>query len=1002
MDLLWLNALPLLAAFLLALSWVQKQVPALIRTGFSVGVMAFIFVALLGYHPYVAEAASQKSAIVQSLTWVPQLGLSLSIYLDGLALIFGLVISGVGTAVFLYAGFYFDDPEEGARFVAWLMAFAGAMLGVVLAGNLITLFILWEGTSITSFMLIGFKGAKYADARWGALQAFLITGGGALALIVGLVMLGAVAGEVLGVGAPVLDMATLLSADPAAIAQHPWFGAILLLVCLGAFTKSAQFPFHFWLPNAMSAPTPASAYLHSATMVKAGIYLLARLYPPMHQAPAWSEVLIFFGLLTMFIGAFFALSQRDLKGLLAYSTISQLGALVALIGLPEYGGFKALMVGILAHALYKAALFLAVGTVDHSTGTRIIDKLGGLAKLMPRTALVVLVSALSMAGLFPLFGFVAKEVLLDGFVHQGGMNFALLIITLSALFTVIGALIVLWDVFFAPAREAVHFHASSVWLDIAPALLALGTLAFGFLATPLIQPLIAPAVPKSFSLYLLPADFLTLVAFWLSSGALVVGGVLFVWRKRWIDYAHLPLPKGTHLFAGMVRGMDSLGTFALRLQNGQVRYYLTVIFGTLSLVILAVGVLPSLANQSLSLPSLSLSSSQLLQTAILIMAVIAGIMAVVFRNHMTAVLALGVLGYSVGGIFLLEYAPDVAMVQFLVETLTTILVIVLIGRISGHLRTSAMQKLWQGRSRFDNTGLGVIRDGVIASVVGVTIFLFALTALTNRPPQIQATADLCQQDLLVLRESTQTRTSIASYHLCNSYADFSATDVVAAIVTDYRGMDTYLEIIVVAVAGLGVLTLLSRGLQMKDELAVPSEVVKMQAELEPEALGRVQNPTQLHTPFTAFIARLILPVCFMIAAVHINYGGVQPGDGFTAGVLLGLASALWFVVFGYDEAKARLGIFAPHILLRAGLLLALVNGLVPAFVQAQGQLGQFMGYLDYGALLGLGDLLNQFSLKFSTTLVFELAICLTVFGGVNAIMETIAYPVQSPKLEEAR
>ncbi len=996
MDLLWLNALPLLAAFLLALSWVRQHIPALIRTWFSVGVMVFIFIALLGYHPYVAEAALQQNAIVQTLTWVPQLGLSLSFYLDGLSLLFGLVISGVGVAVFIYAGYYFDDPEEGARFVTWLMAFAGSMLGVVLAGNLITLFILWEGTSITSFILIGFKGAKYEDARWGALQALLITGGGALALIVGFMMLGVVAGEALGLGAPVLDLASLLKADPKLIAQHPWFNAILLFVCLGAFTKSAQFPFHFWLPNAMSAPTPASAYLHSATMVKAGIYLLARLYPVMYGAQAWSDVLIFFGLLTMFIGAFFALSNRDLKGLLAYSTISQLGALVALIGLPNYSGFKALMVGILAHALYKAALFLAVGTVDHSTGTRIIDKLGGLAKLMPRTAGIVLISALSMAGLFPLFGFVAKEVLLDGFVHQDGMGFALFIVTLSALFLVIGSLIVLWDVFFAPAREEIHFHASSAWLDIAPALLALGTLAFGFLATPLIKPLIIPAVPKSVSLYLLPADFLTLLAFWLSTGALVLGGVLFLWRKRWLEYAYLPLPTGTSSFRGLVQRLDRLGTLALKLQNGQVRYYLTVIFGTLSLVILALGILPSLASRPIPAPTFDLTGEKILQASILVLVVLAGAMAVYFRHHLTAVLGLGVVGYSIGALFILEYAPDVAMVQFLVETLTTILVVVIIGRISLKQRQWVMRKLWEGRSRFDNFSLGVLRDALLSAIVGVAVFMFALTALTNRPQQTQATLDLCQQDILLLRDTTNTRTSIASYHLCNTYADFGATDVVAAIVTDYRGMDTYLEIIVVAIAGLGVITLLSRGLPMKDRLAVPREVIKVQAELEPEGIKEVQDPTRLYTPFTMFIARLILPLSFMIAAVHIFYGGVQPGDGFTAGALLGLSTALWYIVFGYNEAKARLSIFAPHVLLRAGLLLALVNGLLPALLLGE----HFMSYVDYGAVLGAADLLKYWGLKFNTTLIFELAICLTVFGSVNAIMETIAHPVQAPKLEE--
>ncbi|MCS6836474.1 MAG: DUF4040 domain-containing protein, partial [Anaerolineae bacterium] len=775
--------------------------------------------------------------------------------------------------------------------------------------------------------------------------------------------------------------------------QHPWFGVTLVLIALGAFTKSAQFPFHFWLPNAMSAPTPASAYLHSATMVKAGVYLLARLYPVMHGSSAWSDTLVLFGLATMLVGAFFALSNRDLKGLLAYSTISQLGALVALIGLPNYSGFKALMVGILAHALYKAALFLCVGTVDHSTGTRIIDHLGGLAKLMPRTAAIVVVSALSMAGLFPFFGFVAKEVLLDGFVYQGGNALGLIVVTLSALFTVIAALIVLWDVFFKPATEDVHFHEPSPWMDAAPGLLALGTLTFGFLAGPLVAPLIEPAVPKSFSLYLLPPNFLELLAFWLSTGALVGGGLLFLARQRWMDYVQWAIPTGTSQFAALLRGIDALGTTALRLQNGQVRYYLATILGTVSILVLGVGLVPRLLADGLNINLEAMDSTQVLEALVLLVAALAGAMAINFRRHLTAALGLGVLGYAVGGVFLMEFAPDVAMVQFLVETLTTILVIVIIGRISANLRRAAMEKLWKGRSYFDQLNLGVVRDLAIASVVGLTVFLFALTALVNRPQEARLAEDYCQQSVLAQRQS-DARSTIASFHLCNSYAQLGATDVVAAIVTDYRGMDTYLEIAVIAVASLGVLTLLSRGLQMRDQLAVPNHMLKMQAELEPQALGNLEDPTQLTTPFTALVARFIMPVAMMIGVVHVNYGGVQPGDGFTAGALLGLATALWFVVFGYEETKARLRLFAPHVLLRGGLLLAMLNALLPILLGES-----FMSYVDYGALLGLKDLLASLGLKFNTTLVFEIAICFTVFGGINAIMETIAHPVQSPKLE---
>ena len=358
MELALFTAVPFLLAMLLAVPWVKNALNQSAQTWLTSLAMAGLFFGFLGLMPRLPA----EGALIQTFDWAPSLGIGLTFYLDGLSLIFALVITGIGALVFFYAGHYFDNAAEHSRFMVWLLGFAGAMLGLVLSGNLLMMFVAWELTSAASFMLIGFTGDKDAAAREGAFKALFVTAGGGLALIIGLVMMGAAAGQLLypdeGLRL-VTDLDAILQAKT--LHQHPWFPAFTILIVLGGLTKSAQFPFHFWLPAAMTAPTPASAYLHSATMVKAGIFLFLRLSPLMYPHPLWSNLLLSFGLLTMLIGSCFAIKQRDLKGLLAYSTISKLGAIVAMIGLPGQNGLKAAFVGIIAHALYKSALFLVRG-----------------------------------------------------------------------------------------------------------------------------------------------------------------------------------------------------------------------------------------------------------------------------------------------------------------------------------------------------------------------------------------------------------------------------------------------------------------------------------------------------------------------------------------------------------------------------------------------------------------------------------------------------------------
>jgi NADH:ubiquinone oxidoreductase subunit 5 (subunit L)/multisubunit Na+/H+ antiporter MnhA subunit len=988
MDIALINFAPFLLAALLTASPLRPFWTRPVRTTATTGLMLLLFAALAGYFPYLQAASPTLGAVTRSMEWVPELGISLSFYVDGLALLFGLIITGIGAGIMLYTGYYFDD-DEGQRFTLILLMFAGAMLGVVLAGNLLTLFVMWELTSITSFLLIGFKGKKDAAARAGALQALWITGGGALALILAFVLLGTVSGQMLGTG-PIFDLEPILALDP--ITGHPWYSWIALLLMIGAFTKSAQFPFHFWLPNAMSAPTPASSFLHSATMVKAGIYLLMRLYPVMHGGTAWTLGLVLIGTFTMLLGAYFALGKRDLKGLLAYLTVSTLGAIVALVGLPYYEGMLAAVLMILGHALYKSALFLVVGTIEHNTGTRQIDELGGLLPKMPVLAAVALISTLSMAGLPPLVGFVAKEQLLDAVLHwnAGAQGVILGMMALAAAFTVTASAALFYDVFIRKPAHKLHFHAGSPMLSVTPLVLAVSTVLTTVLIglKVLIAPLAQQITPRTFYLHLLPSDGLANVPFQISLTAIAAGIGLFLVRDRWRWITQPPLIPGMTWWRGAVKALDVAGDQVVKTQHGQIRYYLFVIFAALTALLLTENLVIPLLASAASIP-LGGEVTDVLKAIVMVMGCASALLTAITRNHLTAVLALGTLGYSIGVIFLLEPAPDVAMVQFLVETLTTILIIVILSRISPHQRAEVMKRLWQGRLRFDERPVGFVKDIVIAGLFGFMIFVFTLTVLVNRPePSRYPFKDFCLLPISrgVVDTSNPGR-SISIYHMCNTERDFGYTDIVGAIVAEYRGTDTIVEVMVFSAAVLGVLTMLSRGLNIK--------VTKPNGETVESTIEEdVQDTTRLSTPFTRFVARLVFVLAFLVALAHLNYGGTGPGDGFTAGALLGLSTALWYVVFGYDEAQKRLAIFTPRRLLRIGLPLILLDALVPVLFGYP-----FLAHIEIDKLLGIYNFLDIFGLHLNTTVLFEVGVMITVFGGFSAVIQAVAHPQRSAELD---
>ena len=936
---IWLMFFPFLISVGLAIF--GNRLDRRVKTLLTTGMMASILMALLLNLPNLDADTAQ---ILPVYDWVPAMGLSVSLYLDGLAVLFGLIVSGIGAVIFIYTHFYFEEDDEHTRFSVWLSAFSGAMLWLVLAGNLLFMFVMWELTSITSFMLIGFYGKTDPNARASATRALVVTGGGGLALLGGILLLGYVNHQVNGVIS--FDYATLLQLSQ--LDAHPLYGAILLLIGLGAMTKSAQFPFHFWLPNAMTAPAPASAFLHSATMVKAGVYLLARLYPLLHHHPLWEVGLQVVGLTTFLVSAVLAIKQRDLKGLLAYSTTAWLGVLVALLAVPHQAGMTAFVMGTLAHAFYKSILFLCVGTIDHSCGTRQVDELGGLFRRMPLTGSLAIISALSMAGIPPLYGFVAKENLLHVVTHDWNA-WALAVVFVGSALLVMVAWRLIWEVFFRPSDVEIHYHAMPRWTMFAPSLLAIGG-SIGMVAVlnPATQRFVNLLTGESNALYLIPKGGFANTEFQLSLAIIALGTILFAVR-RWLVWEWSVLPfTGAQLYQAFIALLSRLGEGALWIQGGKVRYYLVVILAIYS-ALLAYFVPTTLySTQALMQADFQVDFAGWINLALLLIGVASVWFSIINKRHILSALSLGLFGYVIGGVFILEGAPDVALVQFLVETLASVLLIIMISRLPHSLRKHIGDNLWKTSRR------GIIRDAVIASVIGVMVFLFAFAAISNRP--------------------NRERDTIANWYFEHTQEDLGIQDVVAAVVTDYRGMDTLIEITVFAVAGLGILSLLTLS-------------------REQEGYGTVeltQRAIPLTTPFVRVVATLIFPFTILIAGSQLLYGGGITGDGFTAGVVAGLSVALGYIVYGYYAMQNEFSWLRPIRFLIAGLSLAFTNAALPLLFGKN-----WMAFMEIEGFYFAG-------IHPATTLLFETSIALTVVGSVGLILDTIAHPADVHALGEDR
>ncbi len=683
-----------------------------------------------------------------------------------------LIISGVGTLIFIYASSYMAGDPQINRFYAILTFFMLAMLGVVLADNIVLLFVFWELTSISSYLLIGFKHEK-ADSQRSALQALLVTGSGGMCLMAGLVLLGLAAdswqlSEIIYLGEQIQSSALYLPA--------------LILVLLGAFTKSAQFPFHFWLPNAMAAPTPVSAYLHSATMVKAGVYLLARLNPALGQNDIWFYTLVIFGGFTGLLGGWLAWQQVDLKRIMAYSTVSALGVLVFLIGLGNAYAYEAAMVFLLVHSLYKGALFMTAGAIDHSTGTRDIRQLGGLMRAMPYTFVGVLLATTSMAGVPPLLGFVGKELIYKATVesYTGSVY-----VTLTAVVTnilVVGAGAIILFVPFLKKQPADnppphHPHPAPLTMWLGPIVLGTAALLSGlFVGSEFFSEILMGSAisslagqPQEVHLHLIPLvwDIVPL----LSLITVALGLAVYAVHARFRD--PMQTLNGRVSRFGPENGyfglLDGILWFAGRvtrlLQNGYLRNYIMMIAFTFFGL---VGGYSLIGRIGLHPSPLNLRPYELIVGLIIILATLFILQT---GSRLGAVIGLGVIGYSIAYFYLFFGAPDLAMTQFSVETLTVILFVLVLFRLPRFLSlTDTVTK---------------VRDGIVATAVGLTMTLLVLTDL-----------------------DVPTNLEIANYYAAEAYKLAHGRNVVNVILVDFRGLDTLVEVTVLAVAALGVYALI--------------------------------------------------------------------------------------------------------------------------------------------------------------------------------------------------
>ena len=948
MDLVYLLLLPFAGSLLAAL------MPTHARTA-AAGWAALVSLAALVWVALLFPTLQTGQVLHEEYRWIPSAGINFSVRMDGFAWMFAMLVTGIGLLVALYARYYMSKNDPVPRFFSFFLAFMGAMLGVVLSGNVVQLVFFWELTSLFSFMLIGYWYHR-KDARRGARMALTVTGAGGLAMLAGMLMLGHIAGS--------YQLDVILGAGER-IRAHPLYTPMLVLVLLGAFTKSAQFPFHFWLPRAMAAPTPVSAYLHSATMVKAGVFLLARLWPALSGTEQWFWLVGGAGVVTLVLGAYFAMFQNDLKGLLAYSTISHLGLITLLLGLNRDLAAVAAVFHIMNHATFKASLFMAAGIIDHETGTRDMRRLSGLWKAMPITGTLAFVASAAMAGVPLMNGFLSKEMFFAETVDLSStplLDYGLPVAaTLAGIFAVVYSLRFSVGVFLGPParRLPLEPHEPVRWMRVPIEILVLLCIVVGIFPQWSIgpaldvaaRPVVGGAMPP-FSLAIWHGFNKPLV---MSLIALGGGIALYLLLRRGVvagRFKHAPLLglNGQRLFESTLYGLDRASRWALAVLS---TYRLQP---QMLLMVLAAIVFASVALWAggISWGDRPRVPGNLEFALLWVLGCVAALAAAnqAKFHRLAALILLGAVGLAVSLTFLWFSAPDLALTQLTVEVVTTVLFLLGLRWLPKRRPEEAEHLGLRVRARR-------ARDFVVSLVAGSGMAVLAYTMMTRPAPQ-----------------------SISPFFIDRSLPEGGGTNVVNVMLVDFRAFDTMGEITVLGIVGLTVYALLRRFRPPREMAALPPQ----QRAVPPDLVSDLINPrtaqdTALgYMMVPAVLVRLLLPIAVVIALYFFMRGHNLPGGGFVAGLCVAIAFLTQYIVAGTHWVEA-------HLQLKVIRWIAL--GMLAAVATGLGSL--WFGYpfltshTAHLTLPGLGEV------HFASAMLFDVGVFAVVVGATLLILTALAH-----------
>lgn len=935
----------------LALTAAAVVAPTLIRT---LGRPAFGLLALvpgIGFFWVLSEfikgTFKDGGELLLHYAWMPSAHLNIDFRMDSLAALFSLIVLGVGALVLLYCWGYFDsNAGRLSAFGAELVAFAMAMFGLVISDNILLMYVFWEITSVLSFLLVGYYGER-ASSRRSAGQALMVTTLGGLAMLVGIILMGTQTG---------VWRFSEIPAYSSSWADVPYISAAAALILAGALSKSAIAPTHFWLPGAMAAPTPVSAYLHSAAMVKAGIYLVARLSPDLNVVGSWYLIIIPLGMLTMLMGGWMALRQKDLKLILAYGTVSQLGFIISVVGI---GTREALLAGLaltVAHSLFKATLFMTVGAIDHTTGTRDIRKLSGLWRKQPILFAVAAVSAASMAGIPPLFGFIAKETALDTVLNEQmlhGMPGRLMLagIVLGSIFTMAYSCYFLYEAFatkhskfpeangVSPAVEAMHPVKFKLW--IAPVILAILTVVFGVFPKPVSEAIVTHLDNVTPSL----DDAHTKLALWhglnlplLLSVVIIISGFIIFWERDTVER----LRPNTAAFGSADTAydaiLDALRVLSHRLTASTQRGSLTLNVGVIFFVLTIVPLIALITGEQSDV-RMELWDSPV-QGFIAAIIIVVAIVATTMDNRLSALILVGVTGYGIAVIFALHGAPDLALTQVLVETIVMVVFMLVLRKMPTEVAWKAEPKQSRVRAWLAGaTGL---------SVVIVTIF--AMNARTTEPISVY------MQDL--------------------AYEIGHGANTVNVLLVDLRGFDTFGEISVLVIAATGIASLVYRNRSFRKDSRRPTLATTgrrwLAAAVDTE---RAQNRSLMVDVAT----RILFPAMIMLSVYFFFAGHNAPGGGFAGGLVASLAFSLRYLAGGREELEEALPIDAGRIL-GTGLFVAATAVLWPMVLLGEPPLTSHIWDLTL-PLIG--------EIHIASALIFDFGVYLIVIGLTMHILNSL-------------